>query len=504
MQQKDAFDKAKPNGIYKVKDPIEFLNSMTVDKLPGIGYTLSQKLSNLGIKTCFDLRSVSLSHLQSQFGSKTGEMLYHYSRGQDDRIIENKPRQSVTVEVNWGIRFDSLKDIQVFFQQLIQHVHAKLIQGKLSCLQITVKAKKKLYQGEPLKYLGCGHCKEYSKSFQFSQPTRELDVLNRIGFKLYSEMNLDPLDVRGIGVHLGKLSLFVLNSPLKQSTLSFHPSPSKLKCSTNSFYKTMKAKDIDLNVFKELPKQMQLEYIENVNGFKERLESHSSSFAPSLHRNDSLQKNEPIVIDLESSPICISSQISPLKSSQVSQVQSPLKSTVIRKLKTPINKTIQNIPSTCPSQIDKDVFQSIPSSLQREIIQDYKIKKSIKMKTKADSFWLDKIDSKMNSEGMNLKEDPLPHLGGESDPIKIYKLLITWMESYKSPHPKGIQELKDYCMRLLNSHYVDILWKMMLFLNSYKKQSQSLSIEWKRMIQNLLNQMQECIHETYKMKFKMP
>ncbi len=60
----------------------------------------------MGVTTCAELRSISLSKLQDKFGPKTGLTLHKHCRGLDDRAIKTEhERQSVSAEINYGIRF---------------------------------------------------------------------------------------------------------------------------------------------------------------------------------------------------------------------------------------------------------------------------------------------------------------------------------------------------------------------------------------------------------------
>jgi hypothetical protein len=104
-----ATKQAKPNGcVYVAPDKVlEFVSGLKVEELPGVGYHLNDKLKQKGITSVPELRAVSLSALQTEFGSKTGEMLFNYSRGSDVRGLQlERVRRSVGVEVNWGVRFD--------------------------------------------------------------------------------------------------------------------------------------------------------------------------------------------------------------------------------------------------------------------------------------------------------------------------------------------------------------------------------------------------------------
>lgn len=53
------------------------------------------------MNTIEDLRAYSIRALQDIFGKKTGESLYKFARGIDDRPLSSgQPRQSVSAEVS--------------------------------------------------------------------------------------------------------------------------------------------------------------------------------------------------------------------------------------------------------------------------------------------------------------------------------------------------------------------------------------------------------------------
>ena len=83
---------------------------------------MTRKLSKMGVENCGDLQKLPLTALQKEFGPKTGQSLYRFCRGEDDRPIRTeKERKSVSAEVNYGIRF---QNVSFFFSciQFITHV----------------------------------------------------------------------------------------------------------------------------------------------------------------------------------------------------------------------------------------------------------------------------------------------------------------------------------------------------------------------------------------------
>lgn len=72
----------------------------------GVGSSMSSKLTSLGVSTCGDLQQLSICRLQREFGPRTGQTLFRFCRGLDDRPVRSeKERKSVSAEMNYNIRF---------------------------------------------------------------------------------------------------------------------------------------------------------------------------------------------------------------------------------------------------------------------------------------------------------------------------------------------------------------------------------------------------------------
>lgn len=83
-----------------------FRTKLNMCSFLGVGRSMEAKLASLGIKTCGDLQYMTMARLQREFGPKTGQMLYRFCRGLDDRPVRTeKERKSVSAEINYGIRF---------------------------------------------------------------------------------------------------------------------------------------------------------------------------------------------------------------------------------------------------------------------------------------------------------------------------------------------------------------------------------------------------------------
>lgn len=70
---------------------------------------MSRKLAAIGVRSCGDLQQVSLSKLKKKFGLRTGQTLFRFCRGLDDRPVRyEKERKSVSAEMNYNIRFTTV------------------------------------------------------------------------------------------------------------------------------------------------------------------------------------------------------------------------------------------------------------------------------------------------------------------------------------------------------------------------------------------------------------
>ncbi|WP_105169044.1 DNA polymerase IV [Pseudoalteromonas sp. T1lg23B] len=97
---KVASDLNKPNGQYTVTPDkvLEFLDTLSLRKIPGVGKVTSEKLSLLGFETCGDVRTSTEAFLVGHFG-KYGRVLWNRCHGIDERAVQTtRIRKSVGVE----------------------------------------------------------------------------------------------------------------------------------------------------------------------------------------------------------------------------------------------------------------------------------------------------------------------------------------------------------------------------------------------------------------------
>ncbi|XP_052196015.1 DNA repair protein REV1 isoform X3 [Diospyros lotus] len=195
---------AKPDGQRYIPPEMvdDYLHELPIKELPGIGHVLEEKLMRRHIQTCGQLRRISKESLQKELGIKTGDMLWNYCRGIDNRL-ESK---SMGAEVNWGVRFNDLKDCHHFLMNLCKEVLLRLQGCAVQGRNFTLKIKKRRSDAEePAKYMGCGDCENLSHSTTVPLATDDEDVIRRIMVQLFGSFHIDVKDIRGMGLQVSKL-----------------------------------------------------------------------------------------------------------------------------------------------------------------------------------------------------------------------------------------------------------------------------------------------------------
>uniref|UniRef100_A0A8C9EIY4 DNA repair protein REV1 n=1 Tax=Pavo cristatus TaxID=9049 RepID=A0A8C9EIY4_PAVCR len=205
-----ATRKAKPDGQYHLKpeEVDDFIRGQLVTNLPGVGRSMESKLASLGIRTCGDLQCASMSKLQKEFGPKTGQMLYRFCRGLDDRPVRTeKERKSVSAEINYGIRFTQPKEAEAFLLSLSEEIQRRLeaagMKGKRLTLKIMVR--KAGAPVEPAKYGGHGICDNIARTVTLDHATDSAKVIGKETLNMFHTMKLNISDMRGVGIQVQQL-----------------------------------------------------------------------------------------------------------------------------------------------------------------------------------------------------------------------------------------------------------------------------------------------------------
>lgn len=209
LQARMATKKAKPNGQYYLapETVLEYMRDIPISDLPGIGPSTTYRLKQLSWSTCGDLQFVPISVLQREFGKKFGDTIYHACRGEDDRpLVYDQVRKSVSVDVNYGIRFKEEAEVERFMKQLTEEIHKRLMEIKKRGKVITIKLLVRSPEApvETAKFMGHGLCDIITKSHPFKDYTCDLAVIEKAVLMLMKQIAAPPHELRGIGLQLSK------------------------------------------------------------------------------------------------------------------------------------------------------------------------------------------------------------------------------------------------------------------------------------------------------------
>ncbi|CEF69987.1 DNA repair protein REV1 [Strongyloides ratti] len=232
-----ATKRAKPNNQFVVENVKEFMSQIKVIDLPGVGIKVAQRLTkSLGqITTCGSLLKEKKDSIIKAIGKANGEKLYNHVRGIDDRnVLDISERKSVSCDINYGIRFTTRDDVNIFFKQLANELEKKLLLINKSSKHITLKLMIRDASApiEPSKYLGHGLCNTISKSTFSSQPIMTSNAIFDNLIKCYNCIEPIIKDIRGIGAHLSNLS--ENDNIINHSIKNFFPSTITKSNSKNS------------------------------------------------------------------------------------------------------------------------------------------------------------------------------------------------------------------------------------------------------------------------------
>ncbi|XP_026928452.2 DNA repair protein REV1 isoform X1 [Acinonyx jubatus] len=335
-----ATRKAKPDGQYHLKpeEVDDFIRGQLVSNLPGVGRSMESKLTSLGIKTCGDLQYMTMAKLQKEFGPKTGQMLYRFCRGLDDRPVRTeKERKSISAEINYGIRFTQPKEAEAFLLNLSEEIQRRLeaagMKGKRLMLKIMIR--KPGAPVETAKFGGHGICDNITRTVTLDQATDSAKIIGKATLNMFHTMKLNISDMRGVGIHVNQLV------PTNPDPSSCPTRPSVLPGGSHSvldLFQVQKAKKSTEEEHKEVfLAAMDLEISSA---------SRNCTFLPSFSTHLTSSVN-PVTSKAESS-------------GKWNGLHSPIS------LKSRLNLSIE-VPS--PSQLDQSVLEALPPDIREQVEQ---------------------------------------------------------------------------------------------------------------------------------------
>lgn len=295
--------RAKPDGqfIFGDTDRSVFLSSVDVRDLPGIGKSICSRLEELchsgDLKVVPHLVNLSKGQLTSTFGEVTGKKLFNYARGDDDTSIaiddELLGRKSVSVDVNYGIRFDTIDQLDTFLMRIAEELAKRLnnlgFKGLLLTLRLAIRSPGA--DPVPAKHMGMGEVFFTTKSARLGVATSDIGVIGSELKALFRMVNTPINDLRGIAITMTRLIDALgktnqaklpfalqqhppkLSAPATGEATSLPPPKPAPVLRTSSFDPSL----IDWEVFDMLPKDIRIEIKHELERRGLKLESRGGS-----------------------------------------------------------------------------------------------------------------------------------------------------------------------------------------------------------------------------------
>lgn len=142
---KIASDWRKPDGQFTIApdDVDDFVLTLPVEKLFGVGSVTAKRMHDLGLFTCGDLQRQALVDLTREFG-KFGVRLYELCRGIDDRPVKTQRlRKSLSAERTYAQDLPDLQACLDALEPLLEELHTRIERARCRALitQRTVKVR---------------------------------------------------------------------------------------------------------------------------------------------------------------------------------------------------------------------------------------------------------------------------------------------------------------------------------------------------------------------------
>ncbi|XP_056411942.1 DNA repair protein REV1 [Hyla sarda] len=345
-----ATRKAKPDGQYhlKLEEVDDFISGQLVTTLPGVGRSMEYKLSSLNVKTCGDLQNLTMSKLQKEFGPKTGQMLYRFCRGLDDRPIrKEKERKSVSAEINYGIRFTKTSEAEAFLINLSEEIQRRLESVKMKGKKLTLKimVRKAGAPVESAKFGGHGICDHIARSVTLDNATDSAKVIGRETLKLFQSMKLNVADMRGVGLQMHQLlHTHVLNGGSLASRTGLLPGGSR------SLVEMFQDKRKTKPAMEEDDRRV------IVAAFDIEISSASDTFASVSSGHKTFASSQEPSTSKAEPPVRKNGFHSPVS------------------MKSRVNFTIE-VPS--PSQVDPSVLEALPPDIREQVEQTFALQQKL-------------------------------------------------------------------------------------------------------------------------------
>src|SRR5712692_4361195 len=138
-----ASDHRKPDGLFVITPEMgsEFVETLPIRGLHGIGPATARKMAQLGVETGLDLKAQTLAFLQQHFG-KAGSYYYWAARGVDERPVRaDRIRKSVGAENTFAADLFTYEAARDALQEIVDKVWRYCEGSGIRARTVTLKVK---------------------------------------------------------------------------------------------------------------------------------------------------------------------------------------------------------------------------------------------------------------------------------------------------------------------------------------------------------------------------
>lgn len=224
MTAKIASDLKKPDGLVIVREEnlLDFLHTLPVEKLWGVGDKTLKVLHRNGIKKIGDIAQKTPKLLESLLG-KNGIGLWQLANGKDQRPVKAKDdKKSIGHEYTFNKDTSDKEKILNVLMHLAEKISRRLRDNELTGKTITLKLRLKSFE-------------TFTRSITLKQYSSHVDDIYKAASEKFEELESKNTEVRLLGIRVSNLEdsrkktdLFFNSSSKQQKRERIHKAIDKL------------------------------------------------------------------------------------------------------------------------------------------------------------------------------------------------------------------------------------------------------------------------------------
>lgn len=191
---KIASDLDKPDGLTVIgpEDAARFVESLPIEKIPGVGKSTGRSLESVGIRVLGDVKKVPEKLIRKKFG-KFGERLLSLSRCADEgKVVPFRQAKSASSEETLNSNTSDREKLKKYLLKHAEDVGRELRKAGLKGRTVSIK----------IKY---ADFKQITRSASIGRPTQSTEAIYQTAGKLFDKQVLAK-KIRLIGVGVSNLS----------------------------------------------------------------------------------------------------------------------------------------------------------------------------------------------------------------------------------------------------------------------------------------------------------